>query len=149
MQRLVRHRLISLNRRPMSCRDHGVDRTPNARKTMPSSRFEGDQRAPRPLRRKGAAKVIAEGAPSAWPPGADVVEHPDGYYWTGPDGDQEFGPFASREAARADRDRWNEEAPTEGETVQEAEREIGIAEWIDAETGAPAEGQSPPHLEEP
>jgi hypothetical protein len=78
----------------------------------------------------------------------DIVERPDGYYWLGPDRNAEFGPFDSREAARADRDRWNEEAPSEGETVQEAEREIGIADWIDAETGAPAEGQSPPHLEE-
>ena len=53
------------------------------------------------------------------------------------------------EAALADRDRYSEEAPSEGETVQEAEREIGIGDWIDAETGEPAEGQSPPHLEEP
>jgi hypothetical protein len=28
----------------------------------------------------------------------------------------------------------------------EAEREIGIADWIDAETGEPAQGQSPPHF---
>jgi hypothetical protein len=32
------------------------------------------------------------------------------------------------------------------ETIQELEREIGIADWIDPETGEPAEGQSPPHL---
>lgn len=25
---------------------------------------------------------------------------------------------------------------------------IGIADWIDAETGEPAEGESPPHLQE-
>jgi hypothetical protein len=100
---------------------------------------------PRPLRPKGAARVIAES-----PPVADeaIVERPDGYYWVGPDGDAEFGPFEDRLAARADRDRFNEEAPSEGETVQEAELEIGIADWIDAETGEPAEGQSPPHLEE-
>lgn len=34
-----------------------------------------------------------------------------------------------------------------GETLQEAEEEIGINPWLDAETGEPAEGQSPPHLE--
>jgi hypothetical protein len=31
--------------------------------------------------------------------------------------------------------------------LPEIEREIGISEWIDPETGEPAEGQSPPHLE--
>lgn len=107
---------------------------------------------PAPLRRRGAAKVIAESnAPAsaeADDNGQSIVEHPDGYYWLGPDRDHEFGPFESRAAARADRDRYNEEAPSEGETVQEAEREIGVNDWIDAETGAPAEGQSPPHLEE-
>jgi hypothetical protein len=34
------------------------------------------------------------------------------------------------------------------ETLPELEREIGIADWIDPETGEPAEGQSPPHLNE-
>jgi hypothetical protein len=106
---------------------------------------------PKPLRRRGAARVIAETSAPA-PAGSDdagLVEHPDGWYWLAPDGRQEFGPFAERQAARADRDRYNEEAPAEGETVQEAEREIGVADWLDAETGALAEGQSPPHLEEP
>jgi hypothetical protein len=105
---------------------------------------------PKPLRRVGAARVIAEAPrPAPLDDGAGITAHPDGYYWLGPDGDAEFGPFESREAARADRDRFSEEAPSEGETVQEAEREIGVNDWIDAETGAPAEGQSPPHLEEP
>jgi hypothetical protein len=105
---------------------------------------------PKPRRRRGAARVIPEvHAPSAADDEAAFVEHPEGWYWLDPDGQQQFGPFADRQAARADRDRYNEEAPAEGETVQEAEREIGVGDWIDAETGDPAEGQSPPHLEEP
>jgi hypothetical protein len=32
------------------------------------------------------------------------------------------------------------------ETLPELEREIGIADWIDPQTGEPAEGQSPPHI---
>jgi len=105
---------------------------------------------PKPLRRRGAARVIPEApAPAAGADETAFAERPDGWYWLAPDGQQEFGPFADRQAARADRDRYNEEAPSEGETVQEAEREIGVGDWIDAETGAPAEGQSPPHLEEP
>ncbi len=124
-------------------------RTSSTGKTTGTRRLEGGHRAPPPLRRKGAARVIAEGLSSALPGGDDVVEHPDGYYWVAPDGKQEFGPFASRESARADRDRWNEEAPAEGETVQEAESEIGIDKWIDAESGEPGPDPWPPYLKEP
>jgi hypothetical protein len=93
----------------------------------------------------GAAAVIPEGSASSVR--APIIERPDGYYWIGADGRQEFGPFDSIEAARADRDSGDEGAPAPGETLQEAELEIGIADWIDPETGAPAEGHSPPHLE--
>jgi hypothetical protein len=41
----------------------------------------------------------------------------------------------------------DDEAPEPGESLQEAESEIGIADWIDPETGDPAEGLSPPHFE--
>jgi hypothetical protein len=109
-------------------------------KTTTAAAPRTSRRAPRP---RGAARVIAEAPADDGP----VVAHPDGYYWLGADLDVEFGPFESRAAALADRDRYNEEAPGEGESVQEAEREIGLNDWIDAETGAPAEGQSPPHLD--
>ena len=33
------------------------------------------------------------------------------------------------------------------DTLPDLEREIGIADWLDPQTGEPAEGQSPPHLE--
>lgn len=110
----------------------------------------GEVNKPRPLRRRGAARVIPEtvAPPPVGDSDPDLVERPDGWYWVAPDGRDQFGPFDSRTLARGDRDRYNEQAPSEGETVQEAEREIGIADWIDAETGAPAEGQSPPHFEE-
>ena len=32
------------------------------------------------------------------------------------------------------------------ETLQEAEDELGVADWIDPDTGELAEGQSTPHL---
>ncbi|HJV61562.1 MAG TPA: hypothetical protein VJ743_11495, partial [Albitalea sp.] len=63
-------------------------------------------------------------------------------------GQQEFGPFESYEQACMDRDAIGDEAVAPGDTLQQTEREIGIADWIDAETGEPAEGQSPPHLQE-
>jgi hypothetical protein len=77
-----------------------------------------------------------------------ITARPDGYYWQTPDGKQEFGPFESLELALADRAAADEQAPAPGETLQEAEGEIGIADWIDPETGEPAEGQSPPRFEE-
>lgn len=77
-----------------------------------------------------------------------IMVRPDGYYWLAPDGKQEFGPFDSRELALADMTYSDEDAPMPGETLQEAEDEIGIADWIDPETGQPAEGLSTPRLEE-
>jgi hypothetical protein len=95
----------------------------------------------------GAAKVIEEG-----PEGGEVLapihERPDGYYWMTLDGRQEFGPFESYELARLDSVRFDEVAPQPGESLREAEDEIGIADWIDRETGGPAEGESPPHIDE-
>jgi hypothetical protein len=77
-----------------------------------------------------------------------VMVRPDGYYWRDPDGKQDIGPFESLELALADMAAADEQSPEPGETLQEAEDEIGIADWIDPETGEPAEGQSPPRFEE-
>ena len=77
-----------------------------------------------------------------------IVDHPDGYYWVARGGLGEFGPFATYESALADRDAMTEESIAPGEALQEAERDLGVAGWIDAETGEPAEGASPPHLRE-
>jgi len=102
------------------------------------------RRLPRPV---GAATVIKE-QPSADESLAPVVSRPDGFYWVAPDGRQAFGPFATASQARADRDRYDDGAPEPGETLQEAEQEIDLADWIDPETGEPAEGSSMPHLPE-
>jgi hypothetical protein len=77
-----------------------------------------------------------------------IVARPDGYHWLAPDGKQEFGPFETVELARADMDAADERALAPAITLPEAEREIGIAEWLDPETGEPAEGPSPPYPEE-
>ena len=52
------------------------------------------------------------------------------------------------EVALTDIETYEERAADSIETLPELEREIGIADWIDPLTGEPAEGQSPPHLEE-
>lgn len=78
-----------------------------------------------------------------------IVERPDGFHWIALDGRQEFGPFETVALARADMlDAADEHAPQPGEDLAEAQAEIGIAEWIDPETGEPAEGACPPHLDE-
>lgn len=101
---------------------------------------------PPPLRAAGAAAVIAEVVEGE---GGRIVQRPDGYHWIALDGRQEFGPFETLELARADMlDATDEDAPQPGEALQDAEREIGFAEWIDPETGEPAEGSCPPHLDE-
>ena len=75
-----------------------------------------------------------------------VMMRPDGYHWQSADGKQEFGPFDTMEAAIADMELAAGEGSEPGETLQEAEDEIGIADWIDPDTGEPAEGLSSPHL---
>ena len=76
-----------------------------------------------------------------------IVARPDGYHWLAADNRQEFGPFETIDAARTSMqalDGGNE--PDAPEALLEAERGIGIADWIDPDTGEPAEGQSTPHL---
>jgi len=87
--------------------------------------------------------------PSSLTDDQHVVSRPDGYHWVALDGRQEFGPFESVEDALADMHLASDDESdsTFSESLHEAERDIGIADWIDPETGEPAEGQSPPHLE--
>lgn len=75
-----------------------------------------------------------------------ISMRPDGYYWQAPDGKQEVGPFKSLDLALADMAAADEQVPEPGETLQEAEDEIGIANWIDPDTGEPAEGQARPRF---
>ena len=73
-------------------------------------------------------------------PAGHVIERPDGFYWK--DGGEEYGPFPTR--AEAEADMQTSEAGVEpGESLQEAESELGIAEWIDPDTGGPAEDSVP------
>ena len=76
-----------------------------------------------------------------------VVLRPDGYYWQPADGNQELGPFATMEETLTELEASGMEDEVEpGESLEEAEGELGIADWIDPDTGEPAEGLSTPHL---
>lgn len=72
-----------------------------------------------------------------------IFERPDGFYWQARDGGEEFGPFPTLIEAVRDMQARDEAAIEPGETVEEAESEIGIADWIDEETGLPAEENAP------
>ena len=74
-----------------------------------------------------------------------VIERPDGFYWQDKLSEKLYGPFPTRLEAMQDMEGQNDNGYEEGESVEDAEAEIGIADWTDPETGDPAEGVSP-HL---
>ena len=77
-----------------------------------------------------------------------VVKRPDGYYWEAK-GIEGRGPFVTRAEAEADLLAGGANTPEfDGEdSLQDAESEIGISNWIDPDTGGPAE-DSVPHIED-
>jgi len=93
----------------------------------------------------------AASADVSLPDSGAVVEHPDGFYWLAPDGRQQFGPFATAEEALAEMNAASEDALDPGESpheaLEEAENDLGIADWVDPETGEPGT-QAGPHLED-
>ena len=72
--------------------------------------------------------------------GVRLIERPDGFYWQARDRAREYGPFATLLEAMRDMAPVDDDESTEpGESLEEAEAEIGIANWIDPDTGEPAE----------
>ena len=73
-----------------------------------------------------------------------VIERPDGFYWEAKKGET-HGPFATLAEAEADLLAGGAAAEEDVEVpeVQEAESELGINEWIDPDTGGPAEDNVP------
>ena len=65
-----------------------------------------------------------------------LFERPDGVYWQENETGREYGPFKTLLEAIQDMQLSEDSA---GETLEEAEAEIGIADWIDPDTGEPAE----------
>jgi hypothetical protein len=68
-----------------------------------------------------------------------ILDRPDGFYWQSKDGRRESGPFATLLEAVQDMQGTDEETPEPGETLAEAEAELGLADWIDPDTGQLAE----------
>jgi len=108
---------------------------------------------PRKAKSSGSKKRTAEPPPVEETLAADntslqgrVIERPDGFYWEDKHKGETHGPFTTLAEAEADllsggaAPEENEEVP---EALQEAESELGINEWIDPDTGGPAEDNVP------
>jgi hypothetical protein len=68
-----------------------------------------------------------------------VIERPDGFYWQDKLSDELYGPFSTLLEAVQDMQERDGDGYEEGESLEEAEDEIGISDWIDPETGQLAE----------
>ena len=74
-----------------------------------------------------------------------LLERPDGFYWQDTVTKEMFGPFATRAAAEEDMLYREDSDYAEGETLEEAEDELGLSDWADPDTGSLAEDFAP-HL---
>lgn len=75
-----------------------------------------------------------------------IIERPDGFYWESKQTKELRGPFVSLSEAEADMlagGSAEEDFEAGGESLHEAESEIGVSEWIDPDTGGPAEDGIP------
>jgi len=77
-----------------------------------------------------------------------VIERPDGFWVQPLAGGHESGPFATLvEAIESYRASSEEEEFESEESLAEMEAQVGVADWIDPDTSAPAEDRVP-HIEE-
>jgi len=72
-----------------------------------------------------------------------ITERPDGFYWREKGGKREYGPFETLLEAIEDMDYSADGSYEPGETLEEAEGELGLATWVDPETGELAEEERP------
>jgi len=103
----------------------------------------GSKQAAAPKR--AAKPALPPAGDSRETPRGRIVERPDGFYWESKGERAEYGPFQTLAEAEANMlagGAEGEEAEP-GDSLQEAESELGIAEWIDPDTGGPAEDSVP------
>lgn len=76
-----------------------------------------------------------------------VIERPDGFWVQPLAGGHEVGPYATLAEALEDERAGFGDGLDPGDTLAEVEAQLGVADWIDPETSAPAE-DSVPHIED-
>lgn len=94
------------------------------------------------MARRRKAKVAGDAPREATTPRGRILERPDGFYWQAA-GSNEQGPFTTLSEAEADMLSGGGGDFEPADTVQEAESEAGISDWIDPDTGGPAEDSIP------
>jgi len=72
-----------------------------------------------------------------------ITERPDGFYWREKGGKREYGPFDTLLQAVEDMDYSPDGTYEPGETLEEAEGELGLSTWVDPETGELSEEERP------
>ena len=76
-----------------------------------------------------------------------IIERPDGCYWVHQDSGAEYGPFPTLVEAVEDMQFGANGGEDVAAALHEAEEEIGINDWIDPDTGEPAE-ETYTHIED-
>jgi hypothetical protein len=79
--------------------------------------------------------------------GVKVIERPDGYWVLPAAGEREMGPYATLVEAIENSRVADDDEIEPGNSLAEAEEQLGVADWIDPDTSAPAE-DSVPHIED-
>ncbi|MFN2644486.1 MAG: hypothetical protein ABR570_05815 [Burkholderiales bacterium] len=111
---------------------------------MPKSRGTPSSKK-RATSKRTAETPAKENAPLA----GHVIERPDGFYWESAAKKRETrGPFTTLAEAQADMlsdggEGGDDEEAEVPQDLHEAESELGISEWIDPDTGGPAEDHIP------
>jgi hypothetical protein len=72
-----------------------------------------------------------------------ITERPDGFYWREKGGARENGPFMTLLEAVDDMDYSVDSNYEPGESLEEAENELGVSSWVDPETGELSEEERP------
>ena len=96
-------------------------------------------RPPRPVIALNVAEEDTLSGELTSPDNSPLIQHPDGWYWLADHGSQQFGPFATAAEALADMNAAADGDLEPGETLEEAEDELGVAGWVDPDTGELAE----------
>ncbi len=76
-----------------------------------------------------------------------IIERPDGFWAQPISGDREIGPYSSLVEAIEGQRSDDEDELEPGDTLAEVEAQLGVSDWIDPDTSAPAE-DSVPHIED-
>lgn len=68
-----------------------------------------------------------------------IVERPDGFFWVDKDSGEYHGPFTTLLEAVQDMEYQADSDYEPAESLEEAEEELGLAGWVDGDTGELAE----------